>query len=361
MKTTIRDVARKAGVSIGTVSRVLNGHAAVSEDSRSRVDEVVRSLNYYPLRKRRSAQGGQGASILNGKRVAFFILGFDRSLSSSPVVADVIHGVEAALAEGGATMELVDLPRMDQLPVVLKQDYLDGSILFGALQGNLVEAAKPVLIKRLAALPSVWIMRRPDHCWGDSVGPNDWLVGKHVADHLLQNGHRRIAFLNSMSNPNWQLRGISLVAHAEAQGAKVKQYLGKTEGEVTYPIKRDHDSALIERLVDSVLEESPRPTALFTPADSIAPYVYRALAVRGVEIGKELSLISCNHEQPLTAALHPTLTTFDIHAESIGRRAVEQLASRWRNDVGGASANVDVEIVLEPSFVPGSSVANLAK
>ena len=220
MKTTIRDVARKAGVSIGTVSRVLNGHAAVSESSRSRVDTVVRSLNYYPLRKRRSPQGG---NILNGKRVAFFILGFDRSLSSSPVVAEVIHGVEAGSPKGGATVELVDLPRLDQLPVVLKQDYLDGSILFGALQGNLVEAAKPVLIKRLSALPSVWIMRRPNFCWGDSVGPNDWLIGKMVHEHLLSKGHSRIAFLNPRREQiTWQLRGISLCTTRKSPARKSK-------------------------------------------------------------------------------------------------------------------------------------------
>jgi LacI family transcriptional regulator len=355
MKTTIRDVARKAGVSIGTVSRVINGHAAVSESSRSRVDNVVRSLNYYPLRKRRSPQGG---NILNGKRVAFFILGFDRSLSSSPVVAEVIHGVEAALAEGGATVELVDLPRMDQLPVVLKQDYLDGSILFGALQGNLVEAAKPQLIKRLSSLPSVWILRRPNHCWGDSVGPNDWLIGKMAFEHLVSKGHRRLAFLNPRREQIiWQMRGISMAHYAQSAGVEVKSYLSNDgEGE-SYPLKRDHDLSTIERLVDEMLAETPRPTAVFTPADSIAIYVYRALAVRGLEVGKDLSLISCNHEAPLTDALHPILTTLDIHSELIGQKAVEQLALRWR---GESASKTDVEISLEPSLVEGESVATLA-
>ena len=355
MKTTIRDVARKAGVSIGTVSRVLNGHAAVSDTSRSRVDNVVRSLNYFPLRKRRSPQGG---NILDGKRVAFFILGFDRSLSSSPVVAEVIHGIEATLAEGGATVELVDLPRMDQLPVVLKQDYLDGAILFGSLQGNLVEAAKPVLIKRLSALPSVWIMRRPNHCWGDSVGPNDWLIGKMACDYLLAKGHRRLAFLNPRRDQTtWQLRGISLASHAESAGAEVKSYLGNDGATVSFPVPRNHNVATIERLVDALLAESPRPTALFTPADSMALHVYRSLAMRGIEVGKDLSLISCNYERSLTDALYPTLTTMDIHSELIGRRAVEQLALRWRGESG---TKADVEISVEPSFIEGDSVANLS-
>ena len=78
--------------------------------------------------------------------------------------------------------------------------------------------------------------------------------------------------------------------------------------------------------------------------------------MRGLEVGKDLSLISCNHEVPLTDALHPALTTYDIHSELIGRKAVEQLAMRWR---GEAASKADVEISLEPSLVEGASVANL--
>jgi len=356
MKATIRDVARVAGVSIGTVSRVLNGHVAVSDESRDRVNTVVRTLDYYPLRKRRSSNSG---GRLQGKRIAIVLLGMDRSLIASPIVGEVVHEVEAALAEGGGQVQLVDIPRLDQVPVVMKQDDIDGLILFGALQGNLVEAAKPALIKRLSALPSVWFIRRPDGCWGDSVGPNDWLVGKLVANHLIDKGHHRLAFLNPRGTQStWRLRGLSFGWHAEAAGAEVKTHLGDDEFGVPFPLRSTHNGATIDNLVDALLAESPRPTALFIPADSMAPFVYRALATRGVEVGKDISLISCNYEQSFTEALQPTLTTFDIQADLIARLAVRQLAVRLRQ---GNTATTPVEIAIEPSFVQGGSVAELRR
>jgi LacI family transcriptional regulator len=355
MKSTIRDVARAAGVSIGTVSRVLNGNSAVSEESRSRVDSVVRSLNYYPLRKRRAANSG---GRLMGKRIAIVLLGMDRSLSTAPLLAEMIHGVEAVLAEGGGHVELINLPNLDEPPAALKQDDLNGLLLFGALQGNMVKAAKASLIRRLSSLPSVWFIRRPEHCWGDSVGPNDWQIGRMAADYLLSNGHRRLAFLSPRSDQaSWRLRKSSFVERAEESGAEVKCFLGSDENGASFPIRSFHNPDTIDKLVGALVKESPRPTALFIPTDSAAPFVYRALASHNIEIGKDLSVISCNNERPYTEALHPSLTTLDIHAELLGRLAVRQLALRMR---GGELAKPSVEIAMEPTLLPAESVCPLS-
>src|SRR5688572_15844819 len=103
MSATIRDVAQAAGVSIGTVSRVINGNAAVSTHSRNRVNSVVRSLKYSSLRRRRPVAGAPG---LKDKRIGILFLGMDRSLSSLPVVATALQGVESVLASGGSSASL---------------------------------------------------------------------------------------------------------------------------------------------------------------------------------------------------------------------------------------------------------------
>jgi LacI family transcriptional regulator len=271
---------------------------------------------------------------------------------------EVIHGVEAVVAEGGASLELVNLSRLDEVPLVLKQDSLHGLILFGALQGNMVKAAKAALIRRLTALPSVWFIRRPEGCWGDSVGPNDWLVGKMAAEHLTSHGHRRIAFLNPREDQaTWRMRGVSLTCHAQNLGAEVQCYLGDDQKGAQFPLRSHHDTGIIERLVETLLNESRRATALFIPADSMAPLVYRALATRGVQIGRDLSIMSCNYERPFIEALHPALTTLDIHAELMGRMAARQLAARLR---GAAPHQPAIEIALEPSILKGESVADIS-
>jgi DNA-binding LacI/PurR family transcriptional regulator len=352
MKATIRDVAREAGVSIGTVSRVLNGHIAVSDESRDRVNTVVRSLNYSPLRKRRSSSGDGG---LEGKRIGIVLLGMDRSLSSLPVVAAAIHGVEAALADGGASASLVDLPRLDHVPTVLKQDSLDGVILKGALQGDLVQAADPVLLRKLSSLPSVWFLRRPEGCWGDSVAPNDLLVGKLAADYLIKHGHKRLAFVNPKADhATFRLRGMSFRWFAEEAGAQVQSFVSGTDS-VSFPRESLHNVASVGDLIDDLMKASTRPTAIFTPCDSVAALVYRALAMRNIKIGKDLSLISCNYEPALISGLHPDLTTMDIHPDVIGRRAVEQLATL----MGRPRSEATVEVTVEPSLVEGASVATI--
>lgn len=292
---------------------------------------------------------------MDGKRIAIVLLGMDRSLSSLPVVAAALHGVEAALAEGGATVSLIDLPRLDHMPTVLKQDMLDGLILKGPLQGNLIEAADPMLVKRLSALPSVWCLRRPDGCWGDSVAPNDMVAGKLAAEHLVARGHKRLAFLNPRSDhATFRLRGMSFAWHAEASGAKVKQFLAKDEDR-SFPRQSLHSVESVQSLLDAVLAESPRPTAIFAPCDSVALLIYRALMMRNVRVGEEISLISCNCEPALTAGLYPTLTTMDVHADVIGRTAVEQLALAFSRP----KPRSPVEITIEPTLVAGGSVASL--
>ncbi len=109
-------------------------------------------------------------------------------------------------------------------------------------------------------------------------------------------------------------------------------------------------------LVDHLLALRPRPTALFVPADSIAVQVYRALALRAVPVGPAMSVLSVNHEHPLLDGLVPRLTTIDIHAEEIGRRAVELLF--WRLEHPEAAES---NLHLTPTLVAGDSVAPLAE
>jgi DNA-binding LacI/PurR family transcriptional regulator len=137
----------------------------------------------------------------------------------------------------------------------------------------------------------------------------------------------------------------------------VKSYLGDDQKGAQFPLRSNHDTAVIERLVEALLNDSRRATALFIPADSMAPLVYRALATRGIQIGRDVSIISCNYERPFIEALHPALTTLDIHAELMGRMAVRQLAARFR---GTAPHQPAIEISLEPSTLQGESVADIS-
>ena len=194
MPVTVKDVAVTAAVSLGTVSRVLNGDPSVSSDVRQRVRKAVESLGYTRLRSRSRTQS---ASPTRPRNIALVLLGMDRSLASLPSVAASIHGAEAALKELGANLLLVDVPRVDHLPPALMRNRIDGILVKGSLQTGLLENGNSALLQRLEQLPTVWFLGRPCGAWGDVVQSNDRIVGQLAAEYLVAHGHRRLAFLSA--------------------------------------------------------------------------------------------------------------------------------------------------------------------
>jgi len=206
-----------------------------------------------------------------------------------------------------------------------------------------------------SAIPHVWLTGRPEGFTGDTCGVDDYGVGAMAASHLLSCGHRGLAILNP--DPGHQLFARRCAAFrqvAEQAGATVRMLECHTACP-PFPCPPVANLPDVLPLVDRLLAVRPRPTGLFTPADSIATQVYRVLAIRGVHISDDISIISTNHETPLLAGLHPRLTTIDIHAEEVGSRAVELLL--WRMTHPDAS---EQNVQLTPTLVPGDSVARLA-
>jgi LacI family transcriptional regulator len=349
---TIRHVAESANLSIGTVSRVLSGDPTVHPENAERVRSAVQKLKYVRLRRRNGT--AQGVGTLKGTTIALLLLGLDRSLASLPSVAEAIHGIESAVSEAGANLLLADVPLADRVPPVLERQRVDGVILKGALQGRWFDSISSDLAARLRGVPSVWFLGRPHGGWGDVVQSNDLRVGQIVAEYLIAQGHRRLAFLNPKSDQiTFLQRQAGFVAHAELAGATVQRFLGKA-GHWGLPLHSVKEIEPVQGLVDELINSDPRPTAVFVPGDSVAVMVYRALYVRGLVVGRDLSVISCNNETPLLAGLYPQLTTIDIHANAIGRRTVDQLA--WRIAHRDQPA---MDVSLEPSVVAGESVISI--
>jgi LacI family transcriptional regulator len=275
----------------------------------------------------------------------------DRSLAALPVVAAALGGVEQAVTQGRAHLFVANLPEADQFPELLDRRRIDGVILKGALQGDLVGRMPAALRERLEALPNVWILGRPVGFRGDVVQANDLRAGQLAAEHLIANGHRRLAFISPKpSQVTLVRRRAAFTFFAEQAGATVRAYLGDEQA-WSFPSPAVDQIERVQVLVDRMLKERTPPTAVFAPDDSVGAMTARALTARGVRIGRDLSLMSCNNERSLLMGVHPTLTTIDIRALEIGARAVDQLA--WRMTHGEGA---DVDIGLDPVIVPGESV-----
>ncbi|WP_437221904.1 LacI family DNA-binding transcriptional regulator [Planctomicrobium sp. SH661] len=351
MKVTMRELADAANVSISTVSRVLKGDPAISVQRAEQIRALAVKMNYF--RHQPAPGSGHLEQALQGKVVGIVSLGMDRSLLSVPAVAQAINGAEAALSEAGANVLLRHVPKLNASTPALLSQPLDGVILLGALQGNEIGREHNQLIDRLRDLPSVWLLGKPLGCWGDSVCSHSYHVGARAAAYLVRQGHRHLAFLNPKpDHQQFMIREDGFVAQARRLGVSVVSLCRAPEEGWHLPLQPPINEAAVGQLIDELFSLDPRPTAIFTAADSVAAVFYRAMATRGLQVGEEISVISANNDESWIAGLHPSLTTFDIHAEQIGHLAVQQLVRRMLQP----TETPDVEIQLEATFVERESV-----
>jgi LacI family transcriptional regulator len=303
---------------------------------------------------------------LAGRDIAIAALGLDRSLVAMPVIDAAFHAAEDALIEAGANVQIVHMPDLSQLPKDLRLDRLSGLILTGAMVNQFAAAADTLAVQQLRKLPSVWVIGQPPGAWGDAVVADDFAVGSGAAEQLVANGHRHLAFLNPVpDNLLFARREDGFYATARRLGAKVQSYCQSPPSGWPLPLQAPTSVFdIVQSLTDQLLESNPRPTAVFTSADSVAALVYCALGVRGLRVGQDISVIAGNNTPGLLSVPYPHLATFDIHARRIGALAVRQLAMQLgeRNSSFYGSKqgkHVSSQVVVEPTFISGESVCTL--
>ncbi|MEM7602046.1 MAG: LacI family DNA-binding transcriptional regulator [Verrucomicrobiota bacterium] len=347
MSVTLREIADASNVSVSTASRALSGNPSINRATAERVREAAEQLNY---RSRRQV-------FLEGADVGLLCLGIGRSLTSLPTIAGAIEGAELALAAEGARTVFNSIPDLESPPRSLLAKVPDALILVGPLQGSSIGDSQSSVLGKLRALPSVWMVGKPEGAWGDLVGTNDYEVGALAAKSFLDAGHQHLAFINPKPDHELFCRREDGFRAAARRGKalSVHSFCEAPEEGWPLPLQAPKNVEAVQALVDQAIAQDPRPTGLFAAADSIAVLVYRALARRGYTVGKDFSLISGNNDEALIAGLHPSLTTCDIDAFSIGQRAVRQLSLRLEAPDGSAPC----ETLLTPKMVVGESLARL--
>jgi LacI family transcriptional regulator len=181
------------------------------------------------------------------------------------------------------------------------------------------------------------------------VGSDDAAVGRLAAERLVSRGHRRLAFLSPKSDQRLFVdREVAFCGWARRLGADALALTGPPNPK-PFPVRPVDGVEAVDRLLETALRRGR--TAVFVPADSVAALLYRAMAERRLRPGRDLAVVSCNHEALLREGLTPALTTIDIHAASIGARGVDQLY--WRAARPGEPR--ESSVLLAPVLVEGDS------
>ncbi len=335
-RATMQQVAAAARVSTMTVSRVINNDCRVKPATVAAVREVVEQLDYRPkpvwnrpgprLRRRQPVRHQQVALLFGGPPIH----------RHTPVYSRVIEGVESRLREDGWNLVVRYLP--EERPWEAVPHRLDGILLFS------VRTNHPRFMRELRRTTAVRIMSQPmEGDFFDHVTYDEDKIGRVAAAYLVGKGHERLA-----CHGNGPGRTMNFIRAARETGADVTEITFRTypfdeSGKVQMPNRQ-----AIAELADEISRLNPRPTGIYIGADVLAMGLHNALLAAGLAPGLDIEIVGTNNDAVLLNTLHPRPASVDIHAEAVGRRAVEQLY--WRLDHSREPRQV---VQIEPEIALG--------
>jgi len=335
MDVTIKDVARVAGVSPSTVSRVLAGNPAISLETQEKVRGVLREMNYYPHAGARSLVTGTSRTIgLVTSRPT-------TETFANPFFPEVIRGIGSVLDTEGYNL-LLSTSQREACLQMLRTRHVDGVILTSSLLGDqLIDAL--VAEKRNFVL----IGRPADHTGQLSHASVNFVNNDNVAaaalatEHLLQRGHRRVAFVSGPQERVYCFDRLQGYRKALATAGLPFEPELVREGRVT---QQDGAQAL-----DQLLTLPAPPTAILAMDDILALGVLDAAARRGLRIPADLAIVGFN-DSPITTRTRPPLTTVRIPVFDLGAMAARMMLAM----LNGASFSPH-QVILPSQIIPRES------
>ncbi len=311
-KSTIYDVAARAGVAISTVSRVLNNSSDVSEPTRARVSRAIEELQFRPDRTAKTLAQKQTKSIC----VAL-------PSFTTPFHNELLKGVRDALQDSDLDLLLCDLGSTSPRKTLL--DFLKR----GAVDG-LVLAGMPVnddLADELSALHAPVILI--GHTWPsfDSFEWNDERGARQATEHLIELGHRRIAMITTISPSSLQhQRQTGYLAALEKAGIPHDPALmrsGTTQKHSGFSEEAGYEA------MHGIIEDGIDFTAVFAASDVQAIGAYMALREAELRVPRDVSL--CGYDD-VKMSRFIQLTSVDQRMREVGQRATSLLLKRVEGD-----------------------------
>jgi LacI family transcriptional regulator len=312
--TTIRDVARYAKVSVGTVSNVLNGSTLVKDDTRKRVLAAIDTLNFHPTAAARSLSTQRTNTI---GMVRTELRPVRHRIESDPFILDLIDGITSAAVEASIGLTFWTIPvgrrEMDLYKRLVNSRQIDGLILF-ALRENDPRLA----FLQDKAFPFV-TFGRLDPQEGENWIDVDSAYGIQLAvQHLVELGHQRIAYI---SPPHEQY-----LTRQRWQGFASGMKAANLSIDPALIFEGDFSEKSGESGTHFFLDLPEPPTAVVCNNDRMAFGAMRALQARGLAVGRDISVVGFD-DIPLARYSHPPLTTLSQPIHEIGESLFTRLVS----------------------------------
>lgn len=310
-QVTIYDVARDAGVSFGTVSRVLNGRRDVSEKTRARVLESIQRLNYvsHPfargLARRSTGLVGfvSGGARSSGDRHSYYAL-------------EMQQGVLRGAGDAGYNVVILDPENAHPKTIESFSRLVEGVIVRGNMPDVLKEQLDPKVPVVGINSPNVQPSVRVDHESG----------AREAVLHLVELGHRRIALVPGTGRGASSARLAREAAYRSVLDQCNLAYDPALHSD-SIDINKPHK---LHRVLDGFLSLDDPPTAIFVGGDTLALETINYLAERGIRVPGDISIVGSS-DLPIGALALPSLSTVHIPLAKMAEQAAEMLAELIRD------------------------------
>ena len=335
----IRDVAQLAGVSVTTVSHVLNNtpQMRVAEETKERVRHAAKTLGYGP---NRIAKG------LRTKKSGLIGL-LSEEIATTPHAGRIILGAQNAARMHGLNLLIINTDRslndlyQDDLQVLI-DNRVEG-ILYATMFHREV-----TLPPNLQGRKTILIDARESSGIVPSVVPNETQGAITAVNFLIDAGHRRIGFLNNSDDVP--------ATHERLIGYKNALSNHDIEFEKELILQSASEAKPAYEIAKKLLARANRPTAIFCYNDRMAMGAYRAAAELGIKIPEELSIIGFDNQELIADNLFPGLTTIALPHYEMGIWAVEKFLQK-SDEVKAGDQQENYPVRLDCPLVVRKSVA----
>ena len=330
-KTTIVDIARACGVSVTTVSRILNDRPDVAPETRQRVLDYIQQEGFAPQNPWKQLRSGKSRTI---------VLHFPQYFN--PPSHEIITNASIGCGEEGYSLSILATPLSDNdLLSIFRSGQADGMILMETLTHD-----RRVDLLRRNNFPFVLIGRCAENS-GLSFVDTD--IQKGIADairHLVTLGHRHIGFVTlSPALEDMEYGFVTWALQGYEAACRVHQLpvLSRSGG-----IKTGENEALVIDLLD----KHPEITAIITPQQNGISGILKAVQFKGLRIPDEISIIGLLDDS-ISELITPPLTSIGFSSHDMGYEAAKILISQLeKNDYSPRQILLRPELIVRASTAP---------
>ncbi|WP_217561341.1 LacI family DNA-binding transcriptional regulator [Paenibacillus sp. GbtcB18] len=332
MKISIFDVAKRAGVSVVTVSRVLNDSPTVRENNRQKVRQAIKELDYRPNSAARSLARGKTG-----------VIGLTLTTLQDSLFDGIVKCVNDALKEHGYFLALSIGPDTSDSDwgegsnFLYQEDRVDGIIVLSPLKEE-----NDVLELKRKKIPFVLVDNQLEDMSASVVNVDNYMGGLEATRHLLSLGHTKIA----------HIAGPELYRSARERKRGYIDAMAEAGHPPFLLVDSDFDIRSGFDIAKSWLAEGDRPTAVFAADDFIALGVIEAFRDAGLHVPRDLSVIGYD-DQAFSSAIHPRLTTVHQPSEGMAQEAVKLLLK-----IVNGTQKRNASVKLEPKLIVRESTAS---